>query len=381
MGEERAMADRERTADWDRSTRREWLARTGGLAAGAGWPRWAPAVAAPGVGAGRSPSAAAPAGRHRGQAGEHGPGLRPALLVAPGLPERLQQARLRGRERASSSPASRSRGSRTATRPGSSTWWTTPSSTTASRSPSKDVAFTFNRLLDAKNKLPMRVFFTPVEGVEAVGPHQVRFHLSRPFGPLLAMLSQATEIVNEKALAREGPEALPRSAPGPIKFVEWVKDDHITLERWDKYFRPGRPYLDRIIFYAPADDTVRLTGLQTGRFNWIQTVPPQRIARAGAAPRDMKSSPGRPVLPVLPHAEREPAAAQRQAAAPGHRVGDRPLRDREAGLLRHPRGHRRAHPEPSPWATGVNAHKGGARPRPGQAAPARTPASRRAGSP
>jgi peptide/nickel transport system substrate-binding protein len=32
---------------------------------------------------------------------------------------------------------------------------------------SKDVVFTFTRLLDAKNKLPMRIFFTPVEGVEA----------------------------------------------------------------------------------------------------------------------------------------------------------------------------------------------------------------------
>src|SRR5262250_1428174 len=28
---------------------------------------------------------------------------------------------------------------------------------------SKDVVFTFTRLLDSKNKLPMRVFFTPVE--------------------------------------------------------------------------------------------------------------------------------------------------------------------------------------------------------------------------
>src|SRR5919201_1604217 len=33
---------------------------------------------------------------------------------------------------------------------------------------SADVAFTFNRLMDPKNKLPMRVFFTPIEGVEAV---------------------------------------------------------------------------------------------------------------------------------------------------------------------------------------------------------------------
>src|SRR6185503_3153287 len=104
---------------------------------------------------------------------------------------------------------------------------------------SADVVFTFNRLMDAKNKLPMRVFFTPVEGVEAVGKSQVRFHMDRPFGPFLAMLSQATEIVNEKALKEKDPKLFPVGT-GPYKFVEWVKDDHITLERWDKYFRPSK---------------------------------------------------------------------------------------------------------------------------------------------
>ncbi|HEY3482681.1 MAG TPA: ABC transporter substrate-binding protein, partial [Streptomyces sp.] len=160
----------------------------------------------------------------------------------------------------------------------------------------KDVAFTFNRLLDARNKLPMRVFFSPVEGVEALGAHQVRLSLSRPFGPLFAMLAQATEIVNEKALAEKDPKLFPVGT-GPYRFVEWVKDDHITLERWDRYFRPGKPHLDRIIFQAPADDTVRLTGLQTGRYNWIQTVPPQRIPELERQTREMKSSPGRPYFP------------------------------------------------------------------------------------
>ena len=108
------------------------------------------------------------------------------------------------------------------------------------------------------------------------------------------MLTQATEIVNEKALKEKDPKLVPIGT-GPYRFVEWVKDDHLTLERWDKYFRPGRPYIDRIIFHAPADDTVRLTGLQTGRFNWIQTVPPQRIPELERG-RDPKASPGRPYL-------------------------------------------------------------------------------------
>src|SRR5262250_2887211 len=65
----------------------------------------------------------------------------------------------------------------------------------------KDVAFTFARILDAKNKLPMRIFFSPLEGVEAVGKYQARFHLSRSWGSFLASQAQATEIVNEKAVS------------------------------------------------------------------------------------------------------------------------------------------------------------------------------------
>jgi peptide/nickel transport system substrate-binding protein len=222
---------------------------------------------------------------------------------------------------------------------------------------SKDVAYTFARILDPKNKLPMRVFFTPVEGVEAVGPYQARFHLSRPFGSLFAMLAAATEVVNEKALQEKDPKLFPIGT-GPFRFVEWVKDDHVTLERWDKYFRPGRPYLDRIVFHAPADDTVRLTGLQTGRFNWIQTVPPQRIPELERA-RDIKSSPGRPYFPFffMLNASRPPLADKRLRQAIAWAV-DR----NEIVKLVYFGSHvvtAEPTPEPSPWATGVNAHKSG----------------------
>src|SRR5947199_6029598 len=219
----------------------------------------------------------------------------------------------------------------------------------------QDVVFTFTRLLDAKNKLPMRIFFSPVEGVEAIGQHQVRFHLARPFGPLLAMLTQATEIVNEKALKEKDPKLFPIGT-GPYRFVEWVKDDHVTLERWDKYFRPGRPYIDRIIFHAPADDTVRLTGLQTGRFNWIQTVPPQRIPELERG-RDPKASPGRPYLPffLMLNASKPPFNDRRLRQAIAWAI-DRA----EIVKLVYFGSHvatAEPTPEPSPWATGVNAHK------------------------
>ena len=220
-----------------------------------------------------------------------------------------------------------------------------------------DVAFTFARVLDAKNKLPMRVFFTPVEGVEAVGPYQARFHLSRPFGALLACLSQATEVVNEKALAQKDPKLWPIGT-GPFRFVEWVKDDHVTLERWDKYFRPGKPYLDKVVFYAPADDTVRLTGLQTGRFNWIQTAPPQRVAELERSP-DLKASAGRPYFPFffMLNASQPPLRDKRLRQALAWAI-DRT----EIVKLVYFNTHvvtAEPCPEPSLWATGINAHQGG----------------------
>src|SRR4029450_3081081 len=203
----------------------------------------------------------------------------------------------------------------------------------------KDVAFTFGRILDAKNKLPMRVFFSPVEAVEAVGPYQARFHLSRPYGPPLAVLARATQIVNEKALAAKDPKLFPIGT-GPYKFVEWVKDDHVTLERWDRYFRPSQPYIDRIIFNAPADDTGR------------------RSARASKRGRTPKAPPRGPSLPFYLNlnASKPPFNDKRlrQAIAWGiDRV--------EIVKLVYFGSHvvtAEPTPEPSPCATGVNAHKG-----------------------
>src|SRR5262249_56286575 len=132
---------------------------------------------------------------------------------------------------------------------------------------------------------------------EGVGACEVRLHVNGRGGPVVATLTQTTEIVNEKAVQAKDPKLFPVGT-GPYRFVEWVKDDHVTLERWDKYFRTGRPYIDRIIFHAPADDTVRLTGLQTGRFNWIQSVPPHRI-RELEADSDQQGSTRRPYLPIV----------------------------------------------------------------------------------
>jgi peptide/nickel transport system substrate-binding protein len=156
-----------------------------------------------------------------------------------------------------------------------------------------DVKFSFERVRSHNNS----VYLSAFASTEVVNPYQVRFHLTGPLGPFLPTLSEFSDIVNQRAVTAQNPKLNPVGA-GPFKFVEWIQNDHITLERWDKYFEQGLPYLDQVIFTAVADDSVRLTELQSGQVDWIQRVAGQEVPTLSHN-GSLKSSPARPFLPDL----------------------------------------------------------------------------------
>lgn len=160
---------------------------------------------------------------------------------------------------------------------------------------SADVAFTIERLFDPALGAPNAVFMQAVDHVETDGDYKVRFILKNPWGSFLADLAAVLEIVNEKGIAENDPRLQPVGT-GPFKFVDWVQDDHIRLEKWEKYHQPDLPYLDTVIFRAIPDDTVRLTGLQTDELQWAMQVPLHRVEELREAP-DIKVTVGRPYLP------------------------------------------------------------------------------------
>jgi peptide/nickel transport system substrate-binding protein len=156
-----------------------------------------------------------------------------------------------------------------------------------------DVVFTFQRLKEH----PIGSFTAAIDRAQAIGKHKVRLHLKQPYGAVEPLLAGLVSIMNEKAVKSADPKLKPIGC-GPYRLKEWVQDDHITLERWDKYFKPDLPHLDEIVFKAVGDDSVRLTGLQTGELDWIQRVPPQRVAELSQS-GDLTVSPGRPYNPDL----------------------------------------------------------------------------------
>ncbi len=63
------------------------------------------------------------------------------------------------------------------------------------------------------------------------------------------------------------PEAL--VGCGPFKLVEWVKGTHLVMDRFDKYFEPGLPYLDRVVIRTIKDPVTQLAAFKAGEIDFI----------------------------------------------------------------------------------------------------------------
>jgi ABC-type transport system substrate-binding protein len=134
----------------------------------------------------------------------------------------------------------------------------------------KAVEINFLRQLDEENPLFQEtmvyrsIIFADVESVEATGDLELTVTLSRPTVLLPGNLAIfAAGIVSPTALEAQGAEF--GQAPvgtGPFRFESWTKDVELVLVANDDYWG-GRPALDRVVWRTIAEDTVRLSELQT----------------------------------------------------------------------------------------------------------------------
>lgn len=56
---------------------------------------------------------------------------------------------------------------------------------------------------------------------------------------------------------------------GPFKFKEWVKGQYIVLERNEKYWKKGLPYLDRIIYKIIPSSEAMMLAFQKGEIDFV----------------------------------------------------------------------------------------------------------------
>ena len=133
---------------------------------------------------------------------------------------------------------------------------------------SKDVAFSIRTV---QENHPFKTMYAPVERVETPDGHTAVIRLSKPHPALLlAMSSQLLPIIPEHVYGDgQDPKSHPRNSQdvvgsGPFKLVEFKRDEHIILERYEDFFIEGRPYVDKIVMRILKDGSARTIALENG---------------------------------------------------------------------------------------------------------------------
>ncbi|MEA2021765.1 MAG: ABC transporter substrate-binding protein, partial [Candidatus Caldatribacteriota bacterium] len=125
--------------------------------------------------------------------------------------------------------------------------------------------------------------FGDVEKMEKIDDYTVKFVLKRPNASIMTSLAMFTvNIVSPTNAEKYKGDAFKNPCgTGPFKFVEWLKDDHITLEANENYWRE-RASLDKLIFKVIPDPSARLMNLETGEVQGIEYPNPADLDRIKA---------------------------------------------------------------------------------------------------
>ncbi len=149
----------------------------------------------------------------------------------------------------------------------------------------EDVVATFQTILDPKNAAPYRGEVGPIDKVEALDKHTVRFTLKT----ILADVPAAVTIPASRIIAREGLAdfkglAAKEFGSGPFKMKEFVPGDHITVERFPDYYKKGLPYLDGVSFKIFPESMTEITALKNREIDMILDVTPELYSQVATIP-------------------------------------------------------------------------------------------------
>ena len=148
------------------------------------------------------------------------------------------------------------------------------------------VKFSIDRLMDPATKSGMRSFYSSVHSTEVLDPLTLQIRMKQPYAFMLHMLAAyrtglviysptATQKYTVDDRKKGKPEAIPGC--GPFKLIEWVKGTHLVMERFDKYFRPNRPLLDRIVIRTIKDPITEMAAFKAGEIDFIASFSPEHV--------------------------------------------------------------------------------------------------------
>jgi len=142
-----------------------------------------------------------------------------------------------------------------------------------------DVKFSLERAIADNPRTSVYAALNTIDRVEILDPLTVNLATKSPDPLLPTRLSYyGGMIIPKQYFEKVGMEGF-RKAPvgtGPIKFVEWKKDERLVFEVNKRYWRTPIPY-DKIIYKPYPETAARIAALLAGEVDFITAVPPDQV--------------------------------------------------------------------------------------------------------
>jgi peptide/nickel transport system substrate-binding protein len=154
-----------------------------------------------------------------------------------------------------------------------------------------DVIFSFNRIMDGSKAYPGARFVRMIEGAAAVEKGEAKeisglkkiddftleMKLTEKVDPGFYFFTALTSIYPADEGAKEGFVQKPIGL-GPFKFVEHVPGSRVVLERWDRFYKPGKPYADKLVVSIMGEAAARDVAFRNKEIDTSVLGPAQYVA-------------------------------------------------------------------------------------------------------
>ncbi len=138
-----------------------------------------------------------------------------------------------------------------------------------------DVIYTYNRSKDPNQSKESRVL-SGVDGMEKLSDTKVRIKLKAPSASFLVKTlerssGRAMTIVSRGGIEKLGPQqyGLTPVGTGPFKITEHTMGQGLTLERFENYYDPERPKLDKVIIKPIIEPEPLAAAIEAGDIQLI----------------------------------------------------------------------------------------------------------------
>ena len=143
----------------------------------------------------------------------------------------------------------------------------------------QSVKATMDYIVDPANKTHYAPRWSQVKEVQIVNDYTVRFITEKPWPGLIDRMAATDFLPMPPKALKEGGVAALAAKPigtGPFKFVQWVRDEKLVLERNADYWQ-GAAQVNRVTFRYIPEFSARLAALLAGEIDIMKDVPPLNV--------------------------------------------------------------------------------------------------------